>query len=568
MFEYVLLSAKHIYFVDACVDNGLVQDVVSYLCNRKQFANGDFHAIWNQHVRATNRRCHMMVNKQSNRQVHVSMQQHVCERVREAIVRGDKAVVASTTKSFTNMLVDCLKDTLIERGIKWIVHNGDQERKSDPTNSWGGVDLLVYSPSIGAGVSFNEPHFDVLFAYIENSFYTPTVDFVLQQLFRVRQLKRGDMFLYLNDGFLSDEVKCRFPSCPRNIEDWMDANIMTLPDQYCKGLSYESEHAVNVVQKSIVYDKSKMSYKILQGIVAIKNMSLQSFHEILINTLRDDYHVNCTTEEYNCAKTSTKDRVPNDNPATHLDLDQINEDIVLKKTDYHALCRVPPEKKTELEKHMMWIYEATVCMWRTPPSNIDAWFYQHCIGWNMNTIKRAKEMFSKALRWHIASTAADMSGIMQMLEVELRCMQGDLNMIIFNKSPLAFYQMIMEGRYILDNVLGNEMRNLLIQNGIVKIELGAIANRIRDYASVLTHTRFAQLRSLMAMDKRAYPSLEKLRETKINQHAFIAKVLDTAFGVKFRLAKRTAGRQVWHMENHWYRDILEKYRPATFIASI
>lgn len=180
-------------------------------------------------------------------------------------------------------------------------------------------------------------------------------------------------------------------------------------------------------------------------------------------------------------------------------------------------------------------------------------------------MKKAKELFARALRWHIASsTSHDMQDVIEMLDVELQSVEGDLNMTLYNKNPLSFYQLIMEGKYVLENVFGVENMSTLVESGIVKVELGCITSRLRDYVSVLTSTRFTQLRSMMSMDKRAYPSLEKLRENKTNQHAFIARILDASFGVKFRLAERTAARQVWHMENQWYRDICKKYRPGIF----
>ncbi len=568
MFEYLLVLAKHIYFVDACVDNGMVQDVVQYLYSRKQLKIGDSVAIWNRHIRPTNRKCHMFVNQSCKKKLHVSMQEQICERIRDAVIaRGERVVVASTTKSFTNMLIGNLKDSLVKKGLKWILHNGDQERRKDPTSLWGKADLLIYSPSIGAGVSFSEFHFDVLFAYIENSYYTPTVDFVLQQLFRVRQLKKGDMFLYVNDGFLTEDAKSKYPTNARDIEEWMDTNTMCLPDQYCACLSYASEPTVNELQQRLVYDKSKLSYRILKGIVAMRNMSLQSFTKILANTLCDDYKIKCTIDDYiHQQERGSTLPLPRQ---FEVENDEISNLIVLSNMEYHNLCRLEANKKTEMEKHMMWIYEATVCMWRIEPSRIDAWFYEHCIGRKGNCIKKARDLFAKALRWHIAASSCGEapSHILKMLEVELQSLEGDQNMAIFSKNPMVFYHLIMEGKYVLDNVFGASVDVVcrLMQGEVVKVEVGLIDFKLKDYVSVLSNKRFTQLRSLMGMDKRAYPSLEKLRDNKINQRAFISKILDVSFGIRFRLCQRSAAKQVWLMENQWYHDICRKYKPSIFV---
>ncbi len=62
MFELLLLQAKYIYVLDACVDNTIVYDFVSYLAVSKTVAP---YWIRNTHIRSTNRECKVLVNRSS-----------------------------------------------------------------------------------------------------------------------------------------------------------------------------------------------------------------------------------------------------------------------------------------------------------------------------------------------------------------------------------------------------------------------------------------------------------------------------------------------------------------------
>jgi len=459
-----------------------------------------------------------------------------------------------------------LDESLADKGYSWVVHNGDQDRVAHPTRLWGQTDVLIYSPSIGAGVSFTEPHFDVLFAYIENSFYTPTIDFVLQQLFRVRQLKRGDMFLYVNDGFLTEEAKGRFPTHHEEIDKWMDANIMCLPDQYCSTISYESGQTVDHMRQCLAYDKTNLSYLVLRGIVAMKNASLVHFVGILQKTLVEDYDIPCKMEEIGpdvvggLSETKSKTKRL---PAFFNPKDFVSS-MVLSKIEYHRLSRLSCDKKTDFEKHLMWIHEAVVCLWRVHPEKVDTWFYENCIGCQERQIKKAKEAFAKGLRWHVATTNEDIANIITMLEVELKSIGGDVNMSLFHNNPMSFYQMIIEGKAVLEHVFGPESLSCLSNEGSFQVEMNECAPRFKEYIASLSSKRFGQLRNLMGMDKRAYPSLEKLASSRVNQNAFVAKVLEASFGIKFRLMRRTTVNQQWQMDNKWFRDIVRQYEPAIF----
>jgi hypothetical protein len=112
------------------------------------------------------------------------------KQVQNLLKRGDKVVVCSSTKSFTEMgrfITETMKPNEF-----WSTIARVGTSLEDVNNLWIHYDLLVYSPSVSAGVSFTEHHFDSLVAYLVNSRYTPSVDLSLQQLFRVKSEQRRD----------------------------------------------------------------------------------------------------------------------------------------------------------------------------------------------------------------------------------------------------------------------------------------------------------------------------------------------------------------------------------------
>ena len=60
------------------------------------------------------------------------------------------------------------------------------------------VRVIIYSPSISSGVSFDDEMFDKIYAYGINVLQGPSVDDFKQMLFRIRKLKMGEIHLYFD----------------------------------------------------------------------------------------------------------------------------------------------------------------------------------------------------------------------------------------------------------------------------------------------------------------------------------------------------------------------------------
>lgn len=63
--------------------------------------------------------------------------------------------------------------------------------------SWAGLDLLIYTPTVSAGVSFELEHFDLLYGNFIN--LSCPVETVMQMMGRVRNIKQKEYHLYINE---------------------------------------------------------------------------------------------------------------------------------------------------------------------------------------------------------------------------------------------------------------------------------------------------------------------------------------------------------------------------------
>jgi hypothetical protein len=86
--------------------------------------------------------------------------------------------------------------------------------------TWEKADLLIYSPSIAAGVSFeHKDHFDILFIYVHVSNFTPLVDDLLQMMNRVRSFAKNEVYIYFAKRDLSVTTPDAIPVLPRNAQE-------------------------------------------------------------------------------------------------------------------------------------------------------------------------------------------------------------------------------------------------------------------------------------------------------------------------------------------------------------
>ena len=193
LFESILMGARHLYALDACVDNTImVFECIQHISKKK---NVRPYWIWNDYIRPTN-------VKATIHEVAVAPDaKEFARTLLKDFYKGKRSVVVSSTKAFTVKLESALRSLCRKRVPRILVFNSDTDKEELTRHAenvdaeWTQVDILTYSPTISAGISFEKPHFHNLYGFLWNNPKTPSVDLMAQMLKRVRVLIEGNMEL-------------------------------------------------------------------------------------------------------------------------------------------------------------------------------------------------------------------------------------------------------------------------------------------------------------------------------------------------------------------------------------
>jgi Origin of replication binding protein len=295
LLEMSVVQGKHVYFLDACMDHTFGKNLVDYFAAQKKCVP---HWIHNGHVRKSNRHIFLDVvpMEGANAVTKDSQISRAVSKVLNLLLEGKNVVVCSSSKSFTVRLQHFIRARRPDTNM--LVYNSDtSERLDDVATLWKTCQLLVYSPTITAGVSFELEHFDSLVAFVSNSRHAPTVDMTLQQLFRVRNLNDGSMHLFIHEICVMEE-QVQYPQTQDGITAFLQSDI-ALASKY---FSLYKVHVPGVYRPSndhvLQYDTQRLSFLVIVGVLMMRNRSTVRYSDIMVNTLGSDYNIPCTTVSY------------------------------------------------------------------------------------------------------------------------------------------------------------------------------------------------------------------------------------------------------------------------------
>lgn len=253
------------------------------------------HRIRNNYIRESKR--HAIVTTydiDDNCIVEESLVTSAIKQVKTLLQRGDKVVVCSSTKAFTEKLDSFIAETMPDKRV--LVYNSSRASGSDRdaldnvNDKWVHYDLLVYSPNVSAGVSFTEHHYDSLVAYLVNSRFTPGVDLSLQQLFRVRNLAKGEMHIHVHN-------KRQNVNLPYTVRDIERSELNPALSVSSSPIYYEAQMMIDPHTNTLSFDRDRLSYQVLLGIKLIQNKSAMFYTDLLCSTLQKDYKIAIVMKE-------------------------------------------------------------------------------------------------------------------------------------------------------------------------------------------------------------------------------------------------------------------------------
>ena len=303
--ERVLANAGRIVFLDAVCDSTLVKLAVDRLESLRKD-----RAFWvrNDYVRPTNRCMCMLVDRgprnagRSGALRESSMQFRAMNAAFGRLRAGENVVFVSNIKTLVVALVEAFKQTEEFAGLEFKAYYGDGPTKLKcAATEWKGLRLLAYSPTITAGVSFEEHHFHSLVAYVDGGPHAPGVETVVQMLWRVRDLSTGAMQVFYAPAAATatSYVGASELETPRGVsEHLLCSQALTrryLDEMHCR---FTPSHTL-ADDGSAPFDQNRLSWDVLVGSLVAKHRSLTHGAELLANTVRSDYGVPVTVVDVN-----------------------------------------------------------------------------------------------------------------------------------------------------------------------------------------------------------------------------------------------------------------------------
>jgi Origin of replication binding protein len=542
--ELLLLQCERMYFVDACVDTTMMKQISDYFAVHRGCGT---HWVRNRHVRPSNRKATIetcMAHGSSIADNIIAM--NAMGRVVSLLEAGKNVVVCTSTKHFATTLEEYVRQ---KRGSTSVLsyYSGKSESLKNVESLWTSCQLLIYSPSVSAGVSFEGTHFDALVGFLVNSPATPSIDLSLQQLFRVRNLSDGDMHLYVQDFNADEDMPCTDEKVHAMLSS--DASI---PNKYYLEPHLQAMSSTTIQDGRLMYDSTRMSYLIVKGIVTMRNKSMTNYRAILSKTLREDYGIPCAESYTDVAAHDLDIDVARE--ASKVTNDVKFEDIPIFALMEHGDARYRAvadnmERASDADKAGKVLHDYAIRMWGVPPEKIDESFYSDHV-----KPADASVAFFKAKRLMTMQTqsATEISHAMSRA-MDAVMATSDANIKVYRTKLKTHYTLLLKGQELVQGCL---------------TESEAARFRAFEDVTITDATMCERLAALKAsMDAADLKQFFKILDLKSTATPFVQfrKILVCAFGVAVERQNDDKRLKAWHsidIKLDRYRDMKQAYSPS------
>ena len=394
--KQIVQKSFHILLIDANIHRRSVRNVIQWI--EKQ---NDVKAYWihNTYVRETNRKVYMRKEKSKKKTIAF-----IINKLQE----GKRVVVPCSSKDFAESLrqaiiVSCPlikvkkydSDTSSSSSSSSSKSSEEEEHEFfDVNKEWLLYDCIIYTPSISAGVSFTMKHFHLCVGVFESSEQFADVDTCYQQLFRVRQLMDGDMYIFLRNIHTYKNL----PITDRAVESALENNLT-------KVLNFHQSLMTNFAYDYTEgYNTKSFSHILLKELIISKNTSLMYFESMLKELLKEN-KIPCvdftddemaTAEEKEATESLTK--VVKDKSLQSQVMQRVNK--LFDEQRYEEILTVKDNSVVDecLENTLRANIELNMTRWNISDlSTIDRNFFKKCIACISSTDKKKiKEMKTAA----------------------------------------------------------------------------------------------------------------------------------------------------------------------------
>lgn len=182
MFRWLMQTARHVICMDANLGDRTFR-ILELLR-----ADKPVHFHWNKFERAA-----------GDKYLFTGDKAVWLERLCAAVRAGCKIAVPSNSLAEAKALEQLIRTDFPDREVGlYSSETLPSERArhfADVHEYWSRLDVLIYTPTVSAGVSYEEEHFDCLFGYFTDT--SCDVETCRQMLGRVRNLRSKEHFIYL-----------------------------------------------------------------------------------------------------------------------------------------------------------------------------------------------------------------------------------------------------------------------------------------------------------------------------------------------------------------------------------
>jgi hypothetical protein len=494
LLELLLTQASSgIYFVDAALDFTFMKSIVDYFAVAKRATP---YWIYNEHVRSSNRQASIVLCEDASMGAvnEYSLIYATAMCVLENLQGGKKVVCCSSTKKFTEVLGRFIADRSPNSVVRVYNSSTASDDLRNVNTEWIKYDLLIYSPSISAGVSFETQHFDCLVGYLVNSPFTSGVDKALQQLFRVRQLNTGEMRLFVHNT----QPGVQLPHTVEDITPLLSSDV-SLVSRYFVSTQLSFFAQVKVTPTTVEYDRERLSWQIILGIIQMHNSSAMFFTDTLVETLRKDYGIMTDVRKL-VAGTDKR----------HLDLVALQEAAAFRKIPEWADVRILTnddyirikgdiEHATAEDRASVKMFDMQHAVWGVKDELVDENFYL-----NMTMNASAMDDYYRATRFKLMtrrSLGENKEGMARKFEYILG--MDDKNLELYKAKTKNHHLMLVTGHIILSRMLGVSGLSTLGSFGVAEVSEEHVDAVIGQYKCELSASEVAAFLKLFGLAKDA-----------------------------------------------------------------
>lgn len=251
--------------------------------NHMIFMDALFNNDWINYIQIFNRKIHYIINDFS-----IHSDKKICnygtnitefeKQIRVSIDKKENIVIATNNKKMLNYIDNMLVNNY--KNVSKLMIKRENKTMYD-LEQWKHVQVLGYTPSIVAGISFTEKHFNKCFGLFCNA--SSTADMAFQQLFRVRDISSGEYHICC-------EIKGKkdFPETDEEIKN------LILKEDKCLISGLENIN-IDYIKKDIIEDEYFKLFNIVQKNKFLCNnnynkMLIDIFNEQGITNIKEIKH--------------------------------------------------------------------------------------------------------------------------------------------------------------------------------------------------------------------------------------------------------------------------------------